>query len=64
MNKKARSKNPLKPKAPFKWIFMDIIPSTPPKSLISDTTFSHYPLIVDAYSKIPKKYGIKKTIIG
>ena len=27
-NKKARSKNPLKPKSPFKWVFMDIIPST------------------------------------
>ena len=25
MNKKARSKNPLKPKAPPKWVFMDII---------------------------------------
>ena len=27
MNKKARSKIPLNPKAPFKWVFMDIIPS-------------------------------------
>ena len=27
MNKKARSKIPMKPKAPFKWVFMDIIPS-------------------------------------
>ena len=26
MNKKARSKIPLKPKAPLKWVFMDIIP--------------------------------------
>ena len=26
MNKKARSKLPLKPKAPFKWVFMDVIP--------------------------------------
>ena len=26
VNKKARSKIPLKPKAPFKWFFMDIIP--------------------------------------
>ena len=26
MNKNARSKNPLKPKAPFKWVFMYIIP--------------------------------------
>ena len=42
MNKKARSKIPLKPKAPFKWVFMDIIPSTSPKSLTSDTTFSRF----------------------
>ena len=48
MNKKARSKIPLKPKAPFKWVFMDIIPSTAPESLTSDTTFSNYLLLVDA----------------
>ena len=48
MNKKARSKNPLKPKVPFKWVFMDIIPSTAPKILTSDKTFSNYLLIVDA----------------
>ena len=60
MNKKARSKIPLKPKAPFKWVFMDIIPSTTPKSLTSDTTFSNYLLIVYAYSKIPKLYGMEK----
>ena len=59
MNKKARSKIPLKPKAPFKWVFMDIIPSTAPKILTSDTTFSKYLLIVDAYYKIPKIYGIE-----
>ena len=41
MNKKARSKILLKPKAPFTWVFMDIIPSTAPKSLTSDTTFSN-----------------------
>ena len=60
MNKKARSNIPLKPKAPFKWVFMDIIPSTAPKILTSDTTFSNYLLIVDAYSKIPKLYGVEK----
>ena len=54
MKKKAGSKNPLKPKATFKWVFMDIIPSTAPKRLTSDTTFSICILIVDAYSKIPK----------
>ena len=58
MNKNARSKIPLKPKAPFKWVFMDIIPSTATKSLTSDTTFSNCLLIVDAYSKIPKLYGM------
>ena len=42
INKKSRSKNPLKPKAPFKRVFMDIIPSAETKSLTSDTTFSNY----------------------
>ena len=56
--KKARSKVPLKPKAPFKWVFMDVIPSTSPKSLTNDTNFKNYLLIVDAYSKIPKLYGM------
>ena len=59
MNKKARSKIPLKSKAPFKWVFMDIIPSTAPESLTNDTTFSDYLLIVDAYSKIPKIYDME-----
>ena len=60
MNKKARSKIPIKPKAHFKWVFVDIIPSIAPKSLTSDTTFSNYLFIVYAYSKIPKFYGIEK----
>ena len=59
MNKKARSKLPLKPKAPFKWVFMDIVPSTAPKSLTNDTNFQNYLLIVDAYSKIPKPYRME-----
>ena len=63
INKKARSKIPLKPKAPFKWVFMDIIPSTASKSLTSFTTFSNYLLIVDAYSKFPKLCGMQKIII-
>ena len=33
INKKARSKVPIKPKSPFKWVFMDVIPATSPKSL-------------------------------
>ena len=63
MNKKARSKIPLKPKSPFKWFFMDIIPSTAPKSLTNDTTFSNYLLIFEAYSKIPKLYGMSNLSI-
>ena len=39
---------------------MDIIPSTASKSLTSDTTFSTYLSIVDAYSKIPTFYGMEK----
>ena len=60
MNKKARSKITLKAKVPFKWVFMDIIPSTETKSLTSDTTFCNYLLSVFANSKIPKLYGIEK----
>ena len=60
MNKKARSKNTLKPKAPFKWVLMDIIPLTAPKCLTSDTTFYNDLLIVNAYSKISKIYGMEK----
>ena len=52
MNKKSGYKISLKPKATFRWVFMDIIPSTAPKILTSDKTFSNYILIVDAYSKI------------
>ena len=59
MNKKARSKVPLKPKSPFKWVFMDVIPATSPKSLTNDTNFKNYLLIVDSYSKIPKLYGME-----
>ena len=46
MNKNARSKIPLKPKATSKWVFMDIFPSTAPKFLTSKKTFSNYLLIV------------------
>ena len=49
MNKKARSQNPLKPKAPLKWVFMDIILATSPKLLTSEITFPNYILIVGAY---------------
>ena len=54
MKEMAGSKNPLIPKAPFKWVFMDIIPSTALNFLRSDTTFSNYLLIVYAYYKSAK----------
>ena len=56
MNKK----EPFKPKAPFKWFLMGKVTSTAPKLLTSDTTFSNYLSIVDAYSKITKLYGMEK----
>ena len=59
MNENARSKIPLKPKSPYKWVFMDIILSIAPKSLTNDTNVSNYLLIVDAYSNIPKLYGME-----
>ena len=58
-NKKARSKLPLNPKAPFQGVFMDVIPSTAPNSLTNETNIKNYLLIVDAYSKIPKRYGME-----
>ena len=39
--------------------FMDNIPEKKPKSLTSENNFSKYLLIVDAYSKIPKLYGME-----
>ena len=39
--------------------FMYVIPSTAPKSLTNDTNFKNCFLIIDAYSKIPKLYGME-----
>ena len=39
---------------------MEIITSTAPKSLTSNTIFSNYLLIFYAYSNIPKLYGMDK----
>ena len=50
----------IKAKGTFQVCFMDIIPAAAPKSLTSDTIFSNCLLIVDAYSKIPKLYGMDK----
>ena len=46
--KKKLASNPLKPRSPFKWVFMDIIPVTESKGLTSETNFSCYLLIFDA----------------
>ena len=37
---------------------MNIIPETAPKMLTSETTFSNYLLIVNAYSKTFKLFGV------
>ena len=63
MKKNAGSKISLRPKAPFKWGFLDIVPSTTPKRLTSDKTFSNYLIIVDAYYKIPKLHDMEKITI-
>ena len=60
MNKKVRSNDPQQPKAPFKCVLMDIIPSTAPKRLTIDTAFSNYLLIVDVSSKVPKLTSLEK----
>ena len=62
--KKARSKNPLNPKAPFKWVLMDRIASTAPKSLTSDTKYSNYLLIFHSYYKMKKCDGMEKISTG
>ena len=41
-------------------MFMEIISSTAPKRLTNDTKFPNCLLIVNAYSKIPKLYGMEK----
>ena len=60
MSKKARSKNPVKPKAPFKRVSVDIITATAPTTFTIETSFSHYLFIVDTSSKISKLYVINR----
>ena len=55
MNKKARSKNLLNPKVPFNWFLLDIIPSTAPKSLTSDTTFLTIFYLLNKFDTMRKK---------
>ena len=59
---KDKSKNPLKPKAPFKWFLMEIIPETTPNVFTSETNFSNHILTVDAYSKIPNIMVCKELL--
>ena len=59
LNKKPRSKKPLKYNTPFNCMFMDIIPAIYSRSLTKDTNFDNYLLIVDAYSNIQKLYGME-----
>ena len=43
----------------FQMVFMYIIPAISYKSLTKENTFDHYLLMVYAYSKLPKLYGMK-----
>ena len=61
--KNSRSRYQLKPKSPYIWAFMEIIPSTAPFVLTSDTIFFNYLLIIDSYSKTTKLYGMEKIFI-
>ena len=64
INKKNGSKTASNSKALFKWVFMDIIPGTPPIVLTSETTFSNYLFIGDAWKKTPKLYVMEKLSPG
>ena len=63
MSKDPRAKKRLKPKASFKWVFINIIPGAAPKVLTRETTFSNYLWIFDAYSKVPILYDIDRITI-
>ena len=43
---------------------MIVIPSKAPKSLTNETNLKNHLLIVDAYSKIPKLYGMENITTG
>ena len=58
-NKKDISRTSLKSKKPFKWVVMETIRTTYSNSLTKDTTFDTHLLIVDAYSNIPKRFGME-----
>ena len=58
--KKGKIQECIKAEGTFQVGFMDIIPETAPKCLTSETTLSNYILNIDAYSKIPKLYGMDR----
>ena len=64
INKNSRSKTPLNPKTPFKWVLVEIIPAISSNSLTKYTIFTNYLLIVGAYSNITKFYGMKNITTG
>ena len=59
INKKYRPNTPMKTRTIFKWVFMNIIPAIYSKSLTKYTAFDYYLLILDAYSKVTKLYGME-----
>ena len=60
ITKKSRSKQPLDPVGPLKWVFMDIIPSPHSKSIDKEACFANYLLVVDAYSRVPRLFGLEE----
>ena len=58
-NKHTISNTPLNPRTPFKWVLMYIIPALSSKSLAKETKFSNCLLFLDAYSKLPRLYGME-----
>ena len=60
ISKTARSKKPVDPSKPLEIVFMDIIPSPCKKGLTAASTFQNYLLVVDAYSRMPRLYGLEE----
>ena len=59
VNKKPISNKPLNTNTPFKCVFMNIIPVISSKILTKCTNYANELLIMDAYSRIPKSYGME-----
>ena len=58
ITKRNQSKVPIGVEKPLATVFMDIIPAPHKSSFDPDCDFSHYLLIVDTYSRIPRLYGL------